>query len=481
MKRSHVDEAASTKTDQQQPRIGPPCGTTRNGTSTVFVNFTSNDVFKQHGAVDAIFLDATSCLLAHLDTHAVFSSGPANTRLRACVTWLALRCDLTRQAVIDVLTGFASNVATKCGPALLWDLQSSTPCQLYVALQALGREPLRCSSGSLLSCFITNGNALVFEDNVLDMFDGRDCTATSVAMAGPVIATATIAGEHRATVERFERDKYPTLFLSGYTLHRKAARVAVASEHGLAAAAMPLDDDCITRPSIDVLLPALHKAFQTTKTPEDFRCLLAIFSALTDPVRSAGKVFAFRTWRHGGTDGMEALLLKHLPTDYIKPKVFVMTSASALARPLTAVWWWLLKTIETVDPSSQSPALLASTALLFELASNVMRAAEAVLLWCVFGTLVGLRYGDAPKRWMPTSNVDADTRHVYDVPWLHGLSEVTPATTDFAVASARLSDFARSCTASESAALMASKTITEQLLTRAIVDVSDVMAFETPF
>ena len=107
-----------------------------------------------------------------------------------------------------------------------------------------------------------------------------------------------------------------------------------------------------------------------------------------------------------------------------------------------------------------------------------MRTAERVLLWSIFGALLAYRYDDTLKRWLPTEPICAGDKHLFDIPWLHGLSETTAATCHFATAYARLSEWARSCNASESAALMATKSVTEQLSARSVVDVSDVMSFE---
>ena len=514
-----------------QPRMGIPCGVAVDGCTLYFVNFTTADEKASQGD-DANFFAMTSNFVAKRELYDLFARCPPNTRQLCTCVWLALRCDLTSSRVTGVLERLAGAMTHRTTPGSLWALAAESPMQLYVASHALLGPPLRYSR----SAFGDAVHRLVFGEDVSACFDG-DASETASAGTGSGSGSGSLPYGRRAVdavYGAYEADKYPSPFLSSYILHAKArggggrsgagrvgrplygrpARLASAATEaaGVVDAHVDIDADAVLKLGIECLIPALHYAFAGMRSASDFRTVLAFFSAATDASRTGGVTFLYRRWRREADDGIEALLLRYLPPSYAKPKVFSGTTyTAALARPTTALWWWLLKTISVLEGGMVALAdrdtLLSSCALLFELSSNAMRSVEHVLLWSVFGTLVNLKVEKALLRtWLGVTEADpsestgveaaydngdgggdgktdAHTVHHkpnYQVPWLHGVKAASDGTDALANIHGHLSTLYADRVASEMevAAVHARCTLTHQLQTRALVDMSDIMVFQ---
>ena len=455
MKRQREAEPPYTKTDAGgtcKPTIGAPCGVT--GSGMVFVNFTTEEVGR-----DERFA-ATSTQLCNVALHRAFNQAPGNTRLRATVVWLALRCDLFDAAVGNTLTRIATDASTRVGAKALWALRSTTPLSLFVAAQTLQNVPvhLQLSSPSPSHALSTS---TVYDDDVSACVKtAYDCVVAKTAAPLP---PSVCCGE---------ADKYPSAFYA--TLLTRGGGSGGGATRSV---------------SFDALLSMLHRAYHTRlESAINLQTLLCIFSALSNCRRHAdrGVVFCYRDWRasSSGSDGLEALLLKHLPASYVKPKRFLTSYGAALARPTAALWWWILKTADLVEVA-EAGQLCTVTAVLFELTSNVLRCEEQTVLWCVFGSLIQLRLGrDRLCAWLNVTNIDAANADasLFSVPWLHGLSVTSTATTRFVRAHDAVTDlcmeYCGELERRERAALYEHKGFLEQLRSRSLVDASDVAYFE---
>ena len=539
LERNKEARKASSTTCTTGPLLGRPCGVGVDGlalvvnngvhTSTctllVYVNFTSDDekCIATDGT-DGAYFSLTSHMLANAAMHELFQRCPANTRLRCACAWLAFRCDLTSARVTGMLERLAMDMSHRTSAAALWSLAAPKPMQLYVSSHALLGAPMRYTKASALARYV-NASSMVFD---WDM---------AVCLSGDGVDAFMPMYVHTDVASRFERDKYPSPFLTQYTLHPKAqrgrmgrprpidGRSACMEDGPLPAAAD--DSETVIALSMDRLLPALHHAWRTLVTEADFRCVLALFSAATDTTRAAGMRFQYRNPSRG--DGLEAMLLRYLPASYVKPKLFTGPEyTAALARPTAVLWWWLLKTMEEtvtndVLTSSTMKALLGTTALLFELSSNAMRVVEHVLLWSAFGSLValsvpthslsawlqldavdglghGLGYGVGTGTMVdvdaaPAGSDDVDTvtdtvTHTVtaiaatgrtgSVPWLHGLRMSSKATRCYSALHAQIEALPVHKTAAitEVAAIQRCCSLTDQLQTRAMADVSEVMTHQ---